>query len=64
MKTPFWKSNWFRVTIGTLISIVFLLLALKDVPLDEVAQSLARANYFWIALAVVTMLAQSWLRAL
>ena len=60
---PFWKSNWFRVTIGTLISIVFLLLALKDVPLDEVGQSLARANYFWVALAVLAMLAQSWLRA-
>jgi uncharacterized protein (TIRG00374 family) len=63
MKMPFWKTTWFRVTIGTLISIVFLLLALKDVPLDEVAQSLARVNYFWVALAVIAMLAQSWLRA-
>ncbi|MCI0476921.1 MAG: flippase-like domain-containing protein [Anaerolineales bacterium] len=61
---PFWKSNWFRVTLGTLISIVFLLLALKDVPLDEVGRSLARVNYFWVALAVLAMLAQSWLRAL
>ncbi len=59
----FWQSNWFRVTLGTLISIVFLLLALKDVPLDEVAQSLARANYFWVALAVLVMVVQSWLRA-
>ena len=60
---PFWKSNWFRVTIGMLISIVFLLLALKDVPLDEVGQALARVNYFWVALAVLAMVAQSWLRA-
>ncbi|MBM3127935.1 MAG: flippase-like domain-containing protein [Chloroflexi bacterium] len=64
MKTPFWKSNWFRVTLGTLISIVFLLLALKDVPLDEVARSLARVNYVWVAPAVLVMLTQSWLRAL
>jgi glycosyltransferase 2 family protein len=59
----FWKSNWFRVTIGTLISIVFLLLALKDVPLDEVGRSLTRVNYFWVVLAMIVMVAQSWLRA-
>ena len=64
MKTPFWKTTWFRVMIGTLISIAFLLLALKDVPLDEVGQALARVNYLWVALGVITMLAQSWLRAL
>lgn len=64
MTTPFWKTNWFRVTLGTLISIVFLVLALKDVPLNEIAQSFARVNYFWVALAVLTMLAQSWLRAI
>jgi len=64
MRIPFWRSNWFRVAIGTLISIVFLLLAFKDVPLDEVGRSLARVNYFWVALAVLAMLAQSWLRAL
>ena len=59
----FWKSNWFRVMIGTLISIVFLLLALKDVPLDEVGRSLTRVNYFWVVLAMIVMIAQSWLRA-
>ena len=63
MKMPFWRATWFRVTIGTLISIFFLLLALKDVPLDEVGRSLARVNYFWVALAVLAMLVQSWLRA-
>jgi uncharacterized protein (TIRG00374 family) len=64
MKTPFWKTNWFRVTLGTLISIVFMILALKDVPLDEVEQSLARVNYFWVTLAVIAMLVQSGLRAI
>lgn len=59
----FWQTNWFRVTIGTLISIVFLLLALKDVPLGEVAQAFTRVNYVWILVSVFGMLLQSWLRA-
>jgi uncharacterized protein (TIRG00374 family) len=64
MRPPFWKTNWFRVTLGTLISIAFLLIALKDVPLDQVVQSLARVNYVWVALAIAAMIAQSWLRAI
>lgn len=63
MDKHFWNTNWFRVTLGTLISIVFLVLAVKDVPLRDVAQALARVNYGWILLCVVGMLAQSWLRA-
>ena len=64
MKSRFWQTSWFRVTIGTLISIVFLVLAVKDVPLNEVAQAFARVNYLWILVAVFGMLLQSWLRAL
>jgi uncharacterized protein (TIRG00374 family) len=63
MKTRFWNTNWFRVTIGTLISIVFLILAVKDVPLDDVLQTLTGVNYAWVLLAVVGMVVQSWLRA-
>jgi uncharacterized protein (TIRG00374 family) len=63
MQTPFWKTNWFRVTIGTLISVLFLYLALRDVPLEDVLQALARANYAWVALAILAMVVQSWLRA-
>jgi uncharacterized protein (TIRG00374 family) len=63
MKTPFWKTTWFRVTIGTLISIVFLVLAFKDVPLDAIGQSLARVNLFWAVVAILAMIAQSVLRA-
>lgn len=62
-RQPFWKMNWFRVVIGSLISIVFLLLALKDVPLGDVALALARANYTWVLLATLAAVAQSWLRA-
>lgn len=63
MRISFWNTTWFRVTFGTTISLLFLYLALKDVPLDEVWLALARANYVWVALAVVTMVAQSSLRA-
>jgi uncharacterized protein (TIRG00374 family) len=61
--TSFCKSTWFRVTLGTLISALFLFLALKDVPLDIVADALAHANYGLVAIAVGAMLLQSWLRA-
>lgn len=57
------SSSVFRITFGTLISIVFLLLAFKDVPLDQVIQSLARVNLFWVGVAILTMVMQSWLRA-
>lgn len=63
MNTHFWNTTWFRVTIGTLSSIVFLILAAHDVPLSDVGQALARVNYGWILLCVVGMLVQSWLRA-
>jgi hypothetical protein len=63
MTIRFWQTNWFRVTLGTLVSIVFLLLALKDVPLGDVAEAFTRVNYFWILVAVFGMLLQSWLRA-
>jgi glycosyltransferase 2 family protein len=61
-KTPFWKTTWFRVTIGTLVSVFFLYLALRDVPLDAVVQALAQANYVWIALAILVKILQSWLK--
>jgi uncharacterized protein (TIRG00374 family) len=63
MNTRFWQTNGFRVTLGTLISIVFLVLAFKDVPLNEVAHAFTQVNYFWILVAVLGMLLQSWLRA-
>ncbi len=62
MQTRFWNTNWFRIVAGTLISLVFLVLAIKDVPLGDVAQALARANYVWVLVAVGAMIVQSWLR--
>lgn len=64
MNPRFWNTHWFRIFVGTLISVVFLVLALKDVPLDDVAAAFTRVNYFWILVAVLGMLLQSWLRAL
>ena len=59
----FWNSTWFRLTLGTLISALFLYLAIKDVPLDEVAGALARVNLAWVACAIALEVAQSFLRA-
>jgi uncharacterized protein (TIRG00374 family) len=59
---PIWKTNSFRVALGTLISVAFIILAVKDVPLNDVMQVLARANYAWLLLAVIAAVAQSWLR--
>ncbi len=64
MQTPFWQTPWLRLAVGTLISIIFLYLALKDVPLGDVAQTLAHANYGWVTVAVAITLLGSWLRAL
>ncbi len=62
MQTPFWKTTWFRVAIGTLVSIVFLWLAVKDVPLGQVVQALAHANYIWVLIAILVIVLQSLLR--
>ena len=63
MRVSFWQTNWFRLSVGTLVSAVFVWLAVKDVPLDQVAQTLARASGAWIALGVAAGIAQSFLRA-
>lgn len=63
-RTPLWKTNWFRVALGTLVSAFFLYLALLDVPLGGVAEALARANYVWVVIAMGLIVLQTWLRAL
>ncbi|MBI5305148.1 MAG: flippase-like domain-containing protein [Chloroflexi bacterium] len=63
-QTPVWKTNWFRIALGTLVSALFLYLALRDVPLEQVAETLARVNLGWVALAMLALFAQSFLRAI
>ncbi len=63
-ETRFWNTTWFRVTLGTLVSVFFLYLALRDVPLDAVAQALARADYAWVLVAIGAMVLQAWLRTI
>ncbi len=63
-RKPFWQMNWLRVLVGTLSSVIFLYLAVKDVPLGDVLQTLARANYGWVMAAVAVTVLGSWLRAL
>lgn len=60
----FWQMNWLRVVVGTLIGVIFLYLAVKDVPLGDVLQTLARVNYSWVMAAVAVTVLGSWLRAL
>ena len=60
----FWNTTWFRVTVGTAVSLFFLYLALKDVPLYDVVQALASANYGWVVFAMAMMVMQSWLRTI
>ncbi len=59
----FWRTSGFRLTVGTLVSLVFLYLAVKDVPLGQVLEALVHANYGWVFAGIVVMILQSWLRA-
>lgn len=61
--TPFWKSNWFRLSLGTAISALFLYLAVRDVPLGEVAESLGRVNLGWVGITLAIVILGSYLRA-
>jgi uncharacterized protein (TIRG00374 family) len=62
-RASFWRASWFRFVLGTLVSLTFLYLAVKDVPLPQVAETLGRANYGWALAAIGVMVLQSWLRA-
>ena len=62
--TRFWQSNWFRLTFGTAISGLFMYLAVRDVPLGEVAESLARVNLIWVTITLAIVIIGSYLRAL
>ena len=63
MPRPYWKSNWFRLSLGTAISVLFLYLAVREVPLGEVVESLARVNLGWVAAAIAIGVFGSYLRA-
>lgn len=59
-----WRNRGFRLVLGTAVSILFLYLAVKDVPLALVAEALAHANYVWVLIGAFCIVLQSWLRAL
>src|SRR5687767_318453 len=52
------------IAASLLVSALFLWLALKDVPLRDVAQSLASANIAWILVAMGGMFLALWVRAI
>lgn len=61
---PFWQTHWFRLSLGTAISVLFLYLAVRDVPLGDVVESLARVNLVWVAVTIAIVVFGSFLRAL
>ncbi len=60
---PIWRTRWFRLAGGTLVSLFLLYLALNDVPLGQVAEALGRVQYVWVFASIGIMVLQSWLRA-
>lgn len=61
---PIWRSSWFRLGLGTVVSVLFLYLAVRDVPLGDVAESLAHVNLLWVALTLAIVVLGSYLRTL
>lgn len=53
MKLPGNKIKFIQLTLGLLISGFCLWLALRHVPYDSLAQTLSRADYLWITLALL-----------
>lgn len=53
-----------RLLVGTLLSLIFIVLALRDVPLDQVVATLLKANVAWVVIALVCVnlanLAKAW----
>jgi len=49
---------------SVLVSALFLWLALRDVPLREVADSIRQANVFWILVSLATITIGMWTRAI
>ena len=62
------KSNPFKTLITIVISlgfaVLFMWLALRGLEFDKIKASLAKANYFWVALATVFGILAYWFRAI
>jgi len=57
------SSQTLQIVLGLLVSALCLVLAFRAVPLEEVADSLAHANYWWLVPAVLTQLLATVTRA-
>ncbi len=56
------KINW-RVLFGIAVSVIVLVLILKDVDLNQLAAELAQGNYWWVIPGTVIMIVAMWVRA-
>jgi uncharacterized membrane protein YbhN (UPF0104 family) len=54
--------RWVLIGISLVVSGVFLWLALRGVPLDEVAANIRQANFFWIVVSFLTIGGALWTR--
>jgi uncharacterized membrane protein YbhN (UPF0104 family) len=52
-----------QISIGVLVSLVCLVLAFRSVPLDDVGDALARANYWWLLPSLFTQVIAALTRA-
>ena len=54
--------RWVLIGISLLVSGIFLWLALRGVPLDEVAANIQQANFIWIVVSFLTIGGALWTR--
>jgi hypothetical protein len=54
--------KWILIVVSLLVSGIFLWLALRGVPLAEVAENIRQANLFWIVVSFLTVGGALWTR--
>ncbi len=57
------KRRWLVLTVGLLLSPLFLWIALRKIRLDQVLVALGQANYWWLIPGVAVYFVSVWFRA-
>ncbi len=61
---PWWSNVVVRVAVGAIVSVVFLALALRAVPVDQVWDLLAQANLMFVGLTLASIVVNTIAKAL